>query len=200
MSAVIRIARRDLPVALASSDEFQNLEEVGKQEFASRLRYVEEISVKLGERAESSGEVDDIKGFIDRIELDLMINLGAHGTEHRGVSTWLLHSSWTFETSAQKMRESLTENFLERLDCQQVGIHSKVSEFTDWAARGGETLAKLLDRFYASLSFDEVMAFLVAIDLCLAQMYCGFIAQRLNPLVLSSEEPSTQNGTPITRM
>lgn len=188
MITVIRIEERELPIALVDSDEFQDLDELGKREFAFRLRYIEEIPVKLNRCVGPAGVMDDIKGFIDRIELDLMINLGAHGNEHRGVSTWLLHSSWTFETSAKRMLDLLPDDAVECLNRHTPGMNSSLRDFEAWVARSGSLLIELLDGFYGSRSFDEVMAYLVAIDLSLAQMYSVFIAQRLNPQVIEAAD------------
>lgn len=181
---IIHVKKRQLPNALTRAHEFRELSDVERQEFASRLQYIEEIPKKLAQGLGADRNQDEIGSFIDRVELDLMINLGAHGEGHKGISTWLVHSSWTFGTSAGAMRAALGSEVMALLARFPTGIDADVEEFFSWAASLGECLVGLLDTFYRAETFDVAMGSLLAIDLCLSQLYYGFLAQRLNPRVL----------------
>lgn len=183
---VIRIRDRPLPDAIASSDDFLRLDEPQQKAFAARLRYIEEIPVKLDDWIGCSVTPDNIKSFIDRIELDLMINLGTPGAAEKCVSPWLLHSSWTFDTSSRAMRRALGDAFLAELALPLPGLFCSLIEFGEWLSRLRANLMRSLDAFYDSKSFDSAMAHLIAVDVSLSQMYSGFIAQRLNPHIIDA--------------
>lgn len=181
---VIEVPRRDLPQALVQSSDYQELSERERQNFVARLRYIEEIPFKVREMAEvptTSHVNEEMIAFLDRIELDLMINIGSTKQASEQVSPWLVHTSWTFETSATAMVKSLNRDSLRALGSPLPAVCCTVGEFMEWISSVARELAILLDAFYSSKSFDNAMGNVLLMDACLARMLAAVIAQRLNP-------------------
>jgi len=178
---VIEIEKRSLPASFVNSNDFQELDDGQRQGLVARLRYIEEIPIKAKEwlKACLSGEV--FKIFIDRVELDLMINLGLPKSSRQQVSAWLFHSSWTFETSASVMLRTLPLNIIDDLQRAPPGFTSTIQEFAEWIFHASNALKVLLDGFYEAATFDAAMGHLIAINISLAQLLVGVSIQRLNP-------------------
>lgn len=174
---VYKPRERPIPSVLTSSDEFRTLNEVQKQNFVSRLRYIEEICLKSHDWLKSRETFESIADFVDHIELDLFVNL-AVGEESRSVSPWLVHSSWTFDSSPQSMLTFLPECLVE--DSFQIHFRCDESEFLDWLKTRIDCMQLLLDTFYDADSFDCAIGCLIGIDVCISTLLTGVSKQRFN--------------------
>lgn len=176
---IYRTKDRSLPSAIASSEEFVDLTEKQQFNYRARLRHVEEITLKIEEWL--TGAETDFFAFLDSIELDLYINQGAPvggGEDH--VSAWLLHTSWTFETSVARMSRFISPALREQLELPQPGLDAAIDQFGAWIRNQNQALTAALDSFFAASSFDEAMANQLAVDTLLVNLLAGVTRARLN--------------------
>jgi hypothetical protein len=176
---IYRTEERPLPPSIVSCDEFENLSEKQRFNYRARLRYVEEITLKIDEWL--AGKETDFFSFLDTVELDLYINQGApvgNGEDH--VSAWLIHTSWTFETSVAKMLRSLQSSVRERIDAPPPGLDAPIDQFRSWIQGQNEALTTALNSYFGAESFDQAMANQLAIDALLLNVLSGVCKARLN--------------------
>lgn len=170
---------RELPQVIVSCDEYLQLSQSQQHNYRARLRYVEEITLKIEEWV--SGRETDFFAFLDSVELDLYINQGApigNGEDH--VSAWLFHTSWTFETSVQQMSRLISLKLRERIEAPQPGLDATVDQFRAWIDGQNLGLVESLDSFFNSKSFDEALANQIAMDVLLLNILAGTCKARLN--------------------
>lgn len=178
-TVIYKPSGRPLPEPLSNSHEWQDLNEVQKQNFVARLNYIEEIYAKSEKWFEFHEGFDDQADFIDEVEQDLFINL-CPGSENRSVSTWLVHSSWTFGSSAREMMDSLPRNCVDALSLKGVRFGSGEPEFLNWLETQIKCLHDLLDGFYDSDNIAKSIGHLIGIDISLTALLLGISKQRLN--------------------
>jgi hypothetical protein len=172
---------RRLPSALLDANEFRELTEYQRQAFNSRLRYIEEISVRIFEwphSPESGG-----KEMLGGLELDVLINVGiSEGHDNdRVISSWLIHHSWTIGISPGSLHRCLSEDLLNAFDISVPALTSNILVLQEWFIKQAEALRLLLTAFYEAKTFTQVMASYVAIDIVLAQLLAVCYRGRLNP-------------------
>lgn len=174
-----KTSERPIPAALVDSDEFRNLNQAQQQNFSARLYYIEEICLKSQEWLQFREGFESLSSFIDEIELDLLINIG-NDEKDSSISPWLIHSSWTFNTSAQCMLDCVSDC----LTCDAVevdiGFNCDELEFSDWLKKHIDCIRLLLDKFYVAHSFDCAIGNLIAIDICMITLLSGVLKQRFN--------------------
>jgi hypothetical protein len=176
---IYRTKDRPLPSPIASSEEFTDLTEKQRFNYQARLRHVEEITLRIEEWL--TGAETDFFAFLDSIELDLYINQGApvgSGEDH--VSAWLFHTSWTFETSVEKMSRFISPKLREQIELPQPGLDAAIDQFRAWIRDQNQALTSVLDSFFAASSFDEAMANQIAVDTLLVNLLAGVTRARLN--------------------
>jgi hypothetical protein len=181
---VFEVPRYSLPEALINSAEYKSLNETQKNNYAGRLNFVEQITLEADEWV--SGNEVDLYAFLDRIELHLSINLGSPVDPQTHVSSWLIHTSWTFETSAKKMRNTLPSKLIDVLDYPQPSLECELAEFNLWLGRQNAALKSAIEKFYAADTFDCAMSFQIALDILLINLLSGITKMRINPKVFNS--------------
>ncbi len=184
MKIIYKIQEKMLPTALLKSDEYSGLNEIQKQNFRSRLNFIEEICVKSKRWIENHKDFESNADFIDNLELDLFVNLSIDGADNI-VSPWIMHSSWTFETTSNLMLDTLPERLKSKLSLPGVGFQCDESKVLSWLNGCVECLYELLDHFYNAKDFHHVMAGLIGINVCLLVMLEGVSKQRFNKNVYS---------------
>lgn len=166
-----------LPAALVASDEFRHLADHQKRNFSARLNYIAEVVEKIGAWLE--GRQEPLRDFLDDLELDLLVNIGAP-TDGNAQSSWLVHSSWTFGSSASLLREQLGSNATSLLDQTVPSSCCSPDELCVWLARRAAGLKSFLENFFAAPSYVKAIAVLLAIDILLVQLLLGTTRARLN--------------------
>lgn len=166
-----------LPATLVASNEFRDLTDHQKRNFSARLNYIVEVAEKIGAWIERREE--PLRDFLDDLELDLWVNIGAP-TDENTESSWLIHSSWTFGSSAALLREQLDPNATSLLDGAVPAGDCSPEELCGWLARCGAGLKSLLENFFTAPSYVKAIALLLAIDILLVQSLLGTTRARLN--------------------
>lgn len=185
MSDIFRVTMvpdRQLPEALTNSDEFAQLSDIQREAFKARLRYIEEITIKIKEW-NASPSLDDYS-TLDEIELDLLMNVGvSHVKREKMVSSWVIHSSWTFNTSPNQRAKLVPEELLEEIQAPLPGILAPSSSIRSWLGKQAQALRAALTQFYEADSFKQAVALYLTIDTILAQMLSVCYRCRLNPKI-----------------
>lgn len=175
---IYRSQERELPEALVSCDEFAELNETQRRNYRARLRYIEEITLKIDEWV--NGRETDFFAFLDSIELDLYINQGAPADPANHVSAWLVHTSWSFETSAAQMSRFLSPDLRAQIEMAQPHLDAHIEQFRAWMKGQNEALKVTLDGLFRAASFHDAMANQLAIDVLLLNVLSGVAKARLN--------------------
>jgi len=180
METIYKASGRRIPAVLADSKEFKSLNDVQQENFCARMRYIEEICLKSKEWLQSREGFESTYDFIDEIEQDLLINLGS-GEKGRSVSLWLIHSSWTFNSSPRSMLPCLPQCLADdSAEGMYIGMKCDELEFLDWVNGRIHCVDSLLNIFYEANSFDCAIGSLVGIDIGLGMFLLGVSKQRFN--------------------
>lgn len=167
-----------LPNVLAICDEYQSLTAAQAQAFIARLMYVAEISQRI--ETWCAGELSTSE-FLDDLELDVAINLSVSNEPTSHPSTWLVRSSWTFQTSATEMYGALPKSIVGDMNALEPSVECSRREFATWVGRQGEALKVLLVVFSESKSLPEALGSYIALDVFLGKLLVGLCKARLNP-------------------
>ena len=111
------------------------------------MRYIEELTLNNVNWLRFGEGYEDWADFLDALEQDLFINVssGEFGCE---VAPWMIHTSWTFETSSREMLRSLPEDVLdgERRDARtNEALVETYSEAAAALSQGAERLREERD-------------------------------------------------------
>lgn len=169
--------QQSLPVAFMNSQEFKGLTQKQVFNLEARFRYVGEIVKNVEEWL--SGNEEEFKEFLDNLELDLSVNQNLPDGEERETS-YLIHSSWTFETTVAQLRHALSPPIIAWLDESLPRIDCSLTEFRFWLANQCRALRNVVTEFYAAKSFACAIAYFVAMNILLATMLAGTYKARLN--------------------
>lgn len=179
MDRTIITKSRQIPDALNRMNEFIELSDGQRLAFRTRLIYIEQITEEI---LEWLGHQDrSIAVFLDAIELLLYVNQGAPtGAPSETVSAYMIHSSWTFQTTASKMRSSLPAVVVRALNAAPPTCEATSIEIADWLQAQNTSLIASLNGFYGAKNVHEVMSCLVAIDATVCALLLGAMRFRLN--------------------
>lgn len=178
---IIGVPELELPKVLGKFHGFRELSDSKQQAFLQRLRYIQEIPFKLEEwDVHSSGE--RLQAIVDRIELDVMINVGLSGDSARCVSPWLIHSSWTAEVNVEQLLHSLPPDLQVVLDRSIPTCGSQLQELNAWIGETKDLLSLALSGFFRSVSIEECLSNLMVIDTLLLQIYLLLLKLRFRKL------------------
>jgi hypothetical protein len=175
---IYRAQEREFPRVLVRCDEFVRLNEAQRFNYRARLRYIEEITLKVEEWV--NGGEPDFFAFLDSVELDLYINQGCPADPATHVSAWLIHTSWGFETSVLQMSRFLSTERCAQIESPQPKLGASVEEFRAWMQDQNQGLKESLNGFFGAVSFHEAMASQFAIDALLLNLLSGVAKARLN--------------------
>jgi hypothetical protein len=169
---------RDLPLALQQSDDFKDLTTAEAKGFQTRLRFIEECLQEMElwlSGAETGGR--SLRDLINDVELDLSVcqSVPAKG---QGVSSWLVHTSWTFETS-NPLNQELSLDLRKGIDQDSPHVGSDEEALRQWLEEECATLRAALDGFYAASTASRAVAHLVAMNSIVAALLFGFYRARL---------------------
>jgi hypothetical protein len=179
------MGKRTLPSAITESSEFKNLTDKQIYNIEARFRYLDEIIDNIESWLAGSGKDVDVRSFLDDLELDLSVNQNLpHGQSVDFVSSWLIHTSWTFGTNAQSLVHDLSTTLLSKIEQNIPRISSSLDEFKAWLMEQCSAIKIALDDFYNAQTFTGAIAHHIAIDILLINMLAGIYKIRLNKLIM----------------
>lgn len=168
---------RSFPKALTDSDNFKQLSAEQASNLRGRLKYIEELTLKVDEWVNDPAE--EFSEYLNDVELDLAVNQGAP----RGdtvVSAWSIHTSWTFGTSPRQLRGLLSPIVLSALDSNAPSSTCSAEELVSWIGVQCAAIKEALDRFYDVSTYPDVIAQLIALDVLVANLLLASYRARLN--------------------
>lgn len=167
---VIRVPQTPLPRALTEEPEYQSLSPEVRHAFLGHVRYIQELPFKLREWLDAGAIATELEALADRIDLDLMINLGAPKAPDGAISPWQVRS-WVSHT--RPLASFLERQHHARLNQAAPMIGATLDEVAAWVAYTADSLSGLLEAFFAAKTFDHAVAYLMAIYVCMAGLKFG---------------------------
>jgi len=168
-----------LPLAFAKSSDYEELDEEQRLSLLRRLDSTRALGESLASGKRLSEALDTID-FFENLELDVAILQELDSAHRGGLSRWLLHYSWTFETSPPEMRQSLPAHLSPLLDAAEPESTASLEKYLDWFTEVGRELVLLVEEFSAAATFASALAIHVLIDLLLARLLLSCYKLRLN--------------------
>lgn len=175
------ITDQGLPAALIETEAFERMTEMQVVAFEGRLIYINEIIDSIDDWL-AGRDPEGVAAFIDRLEMDLAVNQNVPGED--AVSSYLVHTAWTYDSSPQALLQALSPETAAVLDLPPPALDAPEAEIRSWLAMASDGLRRALDGFYSAISFTNALAHYIALDILLAGMLCGVYKTRLNPAVL----------------
>jgi hypothetical protein len=169
------------PAVLTDSNEFRSLNADQVSSLGARFRHIVEIIENVERWIEGKNADATLRSFLDDLELDLSSVQGWPGDQEKEQSSWLIHSSWTFEASPSAMRRAIPQQIVDALDSQTPGVAATGSEVQAWLRGQVLSLRLVIEQLYTASSFAGAIAALIAVDVLLANMLVGVYKTRLNP-------------------
>lgn len=169
----------DVPSSLAESEEWRSLDE---DQRSSLLRRIESIRM-LGRNLSSGTRLAESSDFVDfsyELELDVAILQELDSARRGGLSRWLIHHSWSFETSPSEMRESLPCELFNFIDDREPAVDFSIDEYDRWFKYIGNQLVLSVNAYFNSKLYASMIAIHVLIDILLARLLIGCYKLRLN--------------------
>ena len=167
-----------LPPSLVKSDNFRQLSSNQAENFDKRIAVIEELTQSIKRYLERRGDEETLVEFIDELELDVAAYQGLEPTSDN-VTPWLTHSSWSFDTTPQKMRATITETLFGLLDTAGPTLEATARDIEAWLGRIAEGLRRSVESLTAAKSYDAAMAHLYCIDILFSHLLAGLYKTRL---------------------
>jgi hypothetical protein len=170
--------QRKLPEALTMSQDFLEVTTRQKAGFESNLAYIDGIAKDIvGWLANEHPDVAP-NHFFDELELDVTTVLSLPDSD-KGVSAWLIHSTWTKDFGVQSLVHQLSPDLVRAINSSLPAIEGAHHEYKIWLTGQGEALTNCLDLFYCATTRESAVAYFIAIDAILANILAGAIRFRL---------------------
>lgn len=174
------ITDQGLPAAVTETVAFARLTEMQVVAFEGRLIYINEIADSIEDWL-AGRDPEGLGAFLDRLEMDLAVNQNVPGED--AVSSYLVHTAWTYDSSPQAMQQALAPETLAALDRPPPALNAPEEAIRDWLGAASNGLRLALEGFYRAASFTAALGHYIALDILLAGMLCGVYKARLNPVV-----------------
>ncbi len=173
--------KREFPAAFTQSDDYKNLTAKQVASIQSRFKYIEEIICQIEAWVSSTRSVEDVRGFLDSLELDISVNQNLPEEDKSNIySSWLIHSSWTFCLSGALLYQQLSCDITSAIEQPLPSCRCSIQEFKTWLHGQSNALSKILEEFYSACQWESIVAHLIALDIILANMLVGLYKSRLN--------------------
>lgn len=173
-------APRELPPALIESDDYQNLNDIQQKNFVARLHYCEEIADNITSWLNKSSDWKNERDFLDDLELDVSAShVLPSGQPEEFISSWLIHSSWTFDLEPDVLRRSLSNELLDALDRALPSFSSAPESVDEWLGTQSKLICSLIRGFSACAEYASAIAYLIALDIAMASLLASLYKLRL---------------------
>ena len=164
----------ELKPSLLAEPVFASLSDSAKRLLVERLSYILDICDKLDSFHAKNG----IREFINDVELDAWVNVGAPGTpDDEAVSSWLVHASWTFDCQ-QPLEPLLAQAVAQRVT--NVGDVSTLLTTEAWLKEQSATLRTAVQDATAASSLPTFVANSIAADALLLNLLVMLTRARLS--------------------
>ena len=170
---------RKLPEAITASKDFSELTARQKKGFEANLVYIDRIVSDIYEWLAHDRPELTPKHFFDELELDVLTVLSLPDTD-KGISTWLIHSTWTKDVPGQSLGYQLSSEIMLAINSPPPQIEADHQDYKEWLQGQGKALKLCLNMFYSGVNFKSAIAHLIAADAILANILTGLTRFRLS--------------------
>lgn len=170
---------RKLPEAITASKDFSELTARQRKGFEANLAYIDRIVNDIDEWLAQDRPELTPKHFFDELELDVLTVQSLPDTD-KGISTWLIHSTWTQEVTGQALGHQLSSEIMMTINLPPPQIEADHRDYKQWLQGQGKALKLCLNIFYSGLNFNSALAHLIASDAILANILTGLTRFRLS--------------------
>jgi hypothetical protein len=149
----------------------------------SFLRRLDELSM-LGMELRSKKrwhESESFESFIENLELDISLRQEYDMGPAGGLTRWLTHYSWVFNSCPAKLRKSIPKSALASLDQGEPSGDAALDEYKLWFEKAGNDLVSALEGFSTAVGFDGALAFLFLVDVLFSRMLTVCYKLRFHP-------------------
>jgi hypothetical protein len=167
-----------LPRSLTESDEFKQLTADSVRAFQARLQYIGEVVDQID--AWLAKTQNNFPEFLDNLELDLSVTQNLPGDANSGHTSYLIHSSWSFEVTVAEIRHAIPGNLLQPLEAALPSIDSSLSQFNAWLEAQALGIKSAATSFSAAQSMAEALACHLALDIFVGDLLIGCYKARFN--------------------
>lgn len=168
-----------VPLPLSESDDWLSSSEQEQLSLIRRLYNFKVIgqSLSSGSRFEESSDLID---FLEDLELDIAAQQELETAHRGGLSRWLIHNSWSFDTSPAEMIRSLPVDIRELIDMREPPYDATVDVCLEWFKHIGDKIVYVIDEFGNAKSFALVIAMHIVVDILAARTLLVCYKLRLN--------------------
>lgn len=171
-----------IPQCVISSSDFSALTEAAQHDFEAKINYCLEIEKTVNTWIKHPE--DTLESLLDDLELDgLSILSSGFGYPENCVSTYLFHSSWTFECQKETLNGLVSFEARNLLTKAVPSFNASTDEIVMWLQEWDVAVAKTIQAFMTAQSFDLAMTSIITLDSLVLVMLCITAASRLNPNV-----------------
>ncbi|WP_199099974.1 hypothetical protein [Dyella sp. ASV21] len=171
--------RIELPAAFMDSEEFQALPEDQRLSFLRRLDNAKSLGLSL-ESGSRLANASDFADFTEDLELDASLLQELDSAAQGGLSRWLLHFSWSFETSPGEMLHALPAFCLGLLDTQEPRHDATLDSYRSWFHQVGVDLVRVTHAIESSNTYEATLALHIVVDVLLGRLLVACHKLRLN--------------------
>lgn len=174
-----------LPTVITDCDEYETLTDEHRASYLHRLESVRELGVSLSDGTRRS-EDPEFCLFVEELELDASQLQEFRSPWDGGPTRWLMHYSWTFDTSPGRMRHSLSSlspALLKMVDSAEPRSDAPLASSERYLEELGSRLVQAVDAIFAASTYDSAMAHQIAMDIMLNRLLAVCFRLRLNPLL-----------------
>jgi hypothetical protein len=171
-----------LPGVFVESEEFKAITESQRLSLLQRIDNSKQLADSLAS-GERFNEAKDFVDFAEDLELDASVIQEIAGADHGGLSRWLIHYSWSFNTSPQKMRQCIPYYYIHLLDVQEPSCDSSLEVYRKWFQNIGKNMSEVIDAMSNATTFDASLAFQVILDVLLGRLLISCYKLRLNRFI-----------------
>lgn len=169
----------EVPAVIRDSLEFESLSDAEADAFKVRLNRAVDLATTLASGVRLSN-ADGFLDFVEDLQLDLASAQEIPGESGVILSRWILHYSWSFESSPRLMHDSLPFGLLKSLDFQEPSIEAPVEQYLSWFKEAGLNLLSALASFSGARTFHDALGSYIVADVILARLLLACFKLRLH--------------------
>lgn len=175
---------RVLPAAFLNFDSVRALSHSQLKAFSKRLEYISEIAAEISTELPKIEDGNDIRDFLDNLELDVSVNQTLP-IEYGEVTSWNIHQSWTADILPMTLRCELGEDALSAIPNSAPKLDFGNGEYIEWAVEHGRALENALNNFYGAQRYEAAVANILLLDVILSRLLSGLVLSRFMAFQLS---------------
>jgi hypothetical protein len=169
-----------IPQCITTNSDFIALTEASQRDFEAKINYCLEIEKTVNTWIKHP--TDTLENLLDELELDgLSILSSGFGDPENCVSTYIFHSSWTFECQKEILNRLVPFEARSLLGKAVPNFNASTNEIVMWLQEWDVAIATTIQTFISAQNFDSAIASKITLDSLILAMLCVTAVSRLNP-------------------